>query len=167
MGSSAQCCPTGTAADRRHVIDRPGVYAAVIDSNIMIDFLAGRPEARAVIANIANRHVIVVARAEVLAGTYSAASRAGAVSLFSQCRMIEVGVEIADIAAGFRQATRLKLPDALIAATAAHLGLPLITRGLYIRNRSVRIPWPHRLAGAGRRGAIAAAVAPHILLGDG
>jgi predicted nucleic acid-binding protein len=57
--------------------------------------------------------------------------------------MVEVGVEIADIAAGFRQATRLKLPDALIAATAAHLGLPLMTRDLAITAAGVDIIVPY------------------------
>lgn len=118
--------------------------AAVLDSNIMIDFLAGRPEARAVIAGIAERHVSVVARAEVLVGICSPKSRRGAATLFGQCRMVEVTVEIADIAAEFRQSTRLKLPDALIAATAVHLGLPLITRDLAIAPAGLDVIVPYR-----------------------
>ena len=122
-----------------------GPRRAVIDSNILIDFLAGRPEARALIADLDERYVSVVARAEVHTGIYSPASRNGAAALFSQCRMIAVGIEIADIAAQIRQSTKLKLPDALIAATAGHLGLPLLTRDLAITPDGVEVIVPHRL----------------------
>lgn len=118
---------------------------AVIDSNILIDFLAGRPVARKVIAAIEDRYVSVVARAEVLAGVYSAESRRGAAALFSQCRMIDVTTEIADIAATIRQTSRLKLADALITATAGHLDLPLLTRDLGIVVEGVAVINPYRL----------------------
>lgn len=118
---------------------------AVIDSNILIDFLAGRPETRQVIATIEDRFVSVVARAEVLAGIYSDRSRRGAAVLFSQCRMVDVSVEIADIAATIRQSTRLKLPDALISATAGHLDLPLLTRDLAIAPDGIAVMNPYRI----------------------
>lgn len=118
---------------------------AVIDSNILIDFLAGRPEARVLIATLDDRYVSVVARAEVHAGIYSPASRKGAAALFSQCRMIDVGIEIADIAARIRQATNLALPDAIIAATAGHLGLPLLTRDSAIMPDDIEVIVPYCL----------------------
>lgn len=41
---------------------------------------------------------------------------------------IAIDTEIKNIAIKIRRECRLKLPDAIIAATALHLGLPLITR---------------------------------------
>lgn len=43
---------------------------------------------------------------------------------------IAMDAEIKDVAIKIRRSYRLKLPDAIIAATALHLGLPLITRNV-------------------------------------
>jgi predicted nucleic acid-binding protein len=42
--------------------------------------------------------------------------------------VIELGSTIGGIAAAIRRERRLKLPDAVILATARHLGCPLVTR---------------------------------------
>lgn len=43
---------------------------------------------------------------------------------------IAIDTEIKDVAIKIRRNYRLKLPDAIIAATALHLGLPLVTRNV-------------------------------------
>lgn len=101
---------------------------AVLDSNILIDFLNGRPEARDVIAAMTDRFMSVISRTETLTGTVDSDAIAGAHRLFKQCRMLAVTAEIANRAAIIRQQTRLRLPDALIAATALVHGLPILTR---------------------------------------
>lgn len=102
--------------------------SAAVDSNILIDFLNGRSEARDVIAALSSRSVSVISRAEALTGTRDTAAIAAAHRLFKRCEMITVSLEIADRAAIVRQQTGLKLPDALIAATALVHNLPLLTR---------------------------------------
>ena len=102
--------------------------SAVFDSNILIDFLNQRPEARSVIGDVRARYVSVVTRSELLVGIRDARSRDAAHSLLAMCLMCDVTVAVADHAAILRQDHRLKLPDELIAATAVVHRLPLLTR---------------------------------------
>ena len=102
--------------------------SAVFDSNILIDLLNRRPQARATFEAVTIRFISVVSRAEVLAGVRDERSRLAAHSLLSVCQMCDVTVAIADRAALIRQQHRLKLPDALVAATAGHHDLQLLTR---------------------------------------
>ncbi len=102
--------------------------SALFDSNILIDFLNRRPEAHAVFAAIPARYVSVITRSEILVGVRDERSRLAAEKLLAVCLMCDVTVAIADRAALVCQQHRLKLPDALVAATAGELGLPLLTR---------------------------------------
>ncbi|MBK8341531.1 MAG: PIN domain-containing protein [Flavobacteriales bacterium] len=44
-----------------------------------------------------------------------------------RCEMEEIHRSVQDVAVALRLRYKLKLPDAVIAATAIHLGIPLIT----------------------------------------
>lgn len=101
---------------------------AVFDSNILIDFLNFRLEARIVIESVQLRYVSVVSRTELLVGISDTRSHDAAHKLLSLCQMCDVTVAIADRAALLRRKYRFKLPDALVAATAAEFGVPLLTR---------------------------------------
>jgi predicted nucleic acid-binding protein len=46
------------------------------------------------------------------------------------CQLLSLSEEIAEIAIRIRKGTRIKLPDAIIAATAMHHGLVLVTRNV-------------------------------------
>ena len=70
----------------------------------------------------------VITRAKILSGATDA--DAVAHRLFSQCNMVPVSTEIADNASMIRQASRLKLPHALIAAKASILAVPLLSRDM-------------------------------------
>ncbi|MBX2972904.1 MAG: PIN domain-containing protein [Flavobacteriales bacterium] len=48
-------------------------------------------------------------------------------NILLRCELVEIHRSIQDIAVDLRLRHRLKLPDAVIAATAVHLGIPLIT----------------------------------------
>ena len=102
--------------------------SAVFDSNILIDFLNRRSQARTVFEAVTARYVSVVTRSEILVGIRDERSRLAAEALLAACLMCDVTVSIADRAAAIRQQHRLKLPDALVAATADEFGLPLLTR---------------------------------------
>ena len=118
--------------------------SAVFDSNILIDFLNRRPEARSVIGDVRARYVSVVTRAELLVGIRDARSRDAAYSLLAMCLVCDVTVAVADHAAALRQEHRLKLPDALIAATAVIHRLPLLTRD-YVMGTMPNAIVPYRL----------------------
>lgn len=48
-------------------------------------------------------------------------------SLLSDCRVMELSSEIKRIAIELKQKHKLKVPDAIVAATSIHLGIPLLT----------------------------------------
>jgi predicted nucleic acid-binding protein len=73
-------------------------------------------------------HISAMARAEVLAWPgHLAASLATALSLLDACQLVTVNAVVADEGARIRRETGLKLPDALIAATALLQGAALVT----------------------------------------
>lgn len=72
--------------------------------------------------------VSAIVRAEVLAWpSHTLDSLGAATALLNACQLSPVDVAVADEAAKIRRETGLKLPDALIAATASLQGLTLAT----------------------------------------
>lgn len=101
---------------------------AVFDTNILIDYLAGREEAREVFERHVRRGISVVTWMEVQVGTRSEAE-ADVVELFlREFTVIEVSRRIARMAVALRRRTRIRLPDAIIWATAQVEDAPLLTR---------------------------------------
>ncbi|TPE59454.1 type II toxin-antitoxin system VapC family toxin [Sandaracinobacter neustonicus] len=102
---------------------------ALFDSNILIDFLSRRQEAEELILHAPGRLISVITTIEILAGTPEAAwPRARQVlSAFEELPLDDA---VRDEAARIRRATRLKLPDAIILATARIHRLPLVTRNI-------------------------------------
>lgn len=103
------------------------MVAALFDTNILIDHLNAVPQADAEIDRYEDRAISVVTWIEVMAG-------AGA-GLVEETRLYLggytiIGLEgrIAEQAVSIRQSRRLKLPDAVIWATAQTTGRLLVTR---------------------------------------
>ncbi len=72
--------------------------------------------------------VSAVVRAEILAWpSHSAMSLATALALLDACQLVTVNAVVADEGARIRRETGLKLPDALIAATALLQNSSLVT----------------------------------------
>jgi len=72
--------------------------------------------------------VSAVVRAEILAWpSHSAMSLATALALLDACQLVAVNAVVADEGARIRRETGLKLPDALIAATALLQNSSLVT----------------------------------------
>jgi predicted nucleic acid-binding protein len=113
------------------------VAAHLVDTDILIDFLRGRVEARALLARYeaaAEPPVIsVVSVTELWAGMRQGEEPATG-ALLSAFRKIPLSEEIA-FAAGnmlraYRRSHGTELGDALIASTAVELGATLITRNV-------------------------------------
>lgn len=117
----------------------------IVDSCVLIDVLNGHTVAREALRALHDLHVSVIARAEVLTGARNEAARGGAFALLAPLVMIDVDVAIADHAAAIRQAHRIKLPDALILASAARLGMPLVTRDGHFPPGHAEVVIPYRL----------------------
>ncbi len=100
---------------------------ALIDSNILIDFLAADPRAMDELARYTDRYISVINWIEVMAGVVPD-EQAATERTLSAFERIELTEPIADRAATLRRERRLKLPDAIIQATAQIGDLLLVTR---------------------------------------
>jgi predicted nucleic acid-binding protein len=111
----------------------PQGQALVFDSSTLILFLNDAlPEDAAEVLNESVQaglaSISAIVRAEVLAwGEHTAASLTAAPALLDVCHLVPVSAAIADEAARIRRETGLKLPDALIAATALLQRATLVT----------------------------------------
>lgn len=109
------------------------VRPLVFDSSVLILFLNDALPAETiellnghVQAGLA--HISAIVRAEVLAWPeHTAGSLDAARALLDVCQLVSVNAAIADEAARIRRETGLKLPDALIAATALLQAATLVT----------------------------------------
>lgn len=97
------------------------------DTNILIDALRGRPEAAAELRRAPARLISRISWMEVMAGAgeAGAAETEAFLDLFT---VIEIDEDIARRAALIRGQGRMKLPDAIIWASAQAGGHVLVTR---------------------------------------
>ncbi|MEM0966050.1 MAG: PIN domain-containing protein [Verrucomicrobiota bacterium] len=117
---------------------------AVIDSDVLIDYLQGFGEAKTEMDRYDEPIYSVISWMEVMCGAGSDRERAAAESLFRSMKRVDVSMEVATGAVRERRALRLKLPDAIIFATASSEGCFLVTRNTRDFDTSdprVRIPY--------------------------
>jgi predicted nucleic acid-binding protein len=98
------------------------VADVLVDTDVFIDHLRGAAELKPRRHRV---HYSVVTRAELFAG--SAAPELSA-ELLGPFRELAVDRKVAERAGRVRRATGIRLPDALIAATALEHGLGLVSR---------------------------------------
>jgi predicted nucleic acid-binding protein len=103
------------------------VSSPFFDTNIVVDWLRRRPQARAEIARYPRHSISRIVWTEVVAGE-RLEDRSPVIELLSHFEVVEIDQRIASAAADIRFRTRMKLLDALILATAQVNGSILITR---------------------------------------
>jgi predicted nucleic acid-binding protein len=116
----------------------------VFDSNILIDHLQHRPAAWPEIKRYAFGCVSVISWIEVMAGIKNPVEEAAARDLLSLFEIIEIDEPIREQAVIIRRSHRLKLPDAIIWATAQARNTLLVTRNSQdfpTDHPSIRIPY--------------------------
>ena len=117
---------------------------ALFDTNILIDYLGGLEAARREVEGHPDRLVSVVTWMEVLAGAHDE-SEADVIEMFLRdFRLVELSRRVAREAVALRKTRRVRLPDAIIWASARTESALLVTRNTRDFPRKepgVRIPY--------------------------
>ena len=100
---------------------------ALFDTNILIDHLNAVPQAREELGRYEARSISVVTWTEVLVGAPPEVEKATRAFL-AGFTIVALGDDIAERAVALRRAQGIKLPDAIIRATADVHSLLLVTR---------------------------------------
>lgn len=114
----------------------------LIDSNIVIDVLAGVPQALQEVRRHRDRAISAITWIEVAAGLRENEEELREF-VASNFPVVSLSAQIAEEAVLLRRTSRLKLPDAVILATAHVEGRVLLTRNIrdFTAGRFVRIPY--------------------------
>lgn len=118
---------------------------ALFDSNILVDYLNGRPEAREELDRfpMASR-ISVITWMEVLVGTKTAEEDLQVRAFLRRFERVDLGEAIAEEAIHLRREHGLKLPDAVIWASARQTDSLLVTRNTKdfpVTDPGVRMPY--------------------------
>jgi len=100
---------------------------ALFDTNILVDYLNAVPKARIELRRYREKAVSIITWMEVMAGATGDVERATR-SFLSSFDIIALDGEIAERAVNLRRDHHIKLPDAIIWATAQTRGMLLVTR---------------------------------------
>ncbi len=112
---------------------------ALFDTNILIDFLNGISEAKKEIESYRHRSISRISWMEVMVGAENEKDQKSAREFLEAFKMIEIDQEIAEEGVRIRQKEKIRLPDALIAATAQVHHCLLVTRNS--KDFDPRKPW--------------------------
>ncbi len=108
--------------------DRDG--RIVLDTNFILDYLNGVPASDRFLAAMDGAELWIsdITRLELLSyPPLDDAEKSRIGDFLEHVDILPVTGAVGDIAIRFRRATRRKLPDSIIAATAVHLGAPLVS----------------------------------------
>ncbi|MGS0891512.1 PIN domain-containing protein [Burkholderia stagnalis] len=100
---------------------------ALFDTNILIDYLSGVELARAELARYDDRAISTITWMEVLVGT-TAGDEAPVRAWLSSFDVIPLDGTVANRAVTIRKERRIRLPDAIVWASAQVNGLLLVSR---------------------------------------
>ena len=102
---------------------------AVIDSDVLVDYLQGVTEAAEELARYAERCISLVSWMEVIVGAGENAEEEAACRRFlDSFRLLPITAAVAERAVTLRRRHRIKLPDAIIWASAQVEDCLLVTR---------------------------------------
>lgn len=117
---------------------------AVFDTNILIDYLNGIEAARDEIARYKIRQISIITYIEVLVGATRPGEAEAIRGFLRSFELVALSSEIARETITLRQAHRLKIPDAVVYATARTQACLLVTRNTKDMRKEwvdVRVPY--------------------------
>jgi hypothetical protein len=119
------------------------VVKAVIDTNILVDYLYGIPQAQQELALYQSPSISVISWIEVMAGA-TEQTESTARGFLKSFDLLEIDTRVAEQAVVLRKTNRIKLPDAVIWATAQVHQCLLVTRNARDfdpRDPGIRVPY--------------------------
>jgi predicted nucleic acid-binding protein len=117
---------------------------AIIDSDVLIDFLQGVKSAQAELAKYRRREISIVSWMEIMCGAEGPEEEAGCREFLATFVVHPLTPETAEEAVRLRRERRLRLPDAIVWATARVQGALLVTRSTKdfpAREPGIRVPY--------------------------
>lgn len=111
---------------------------AVFDTNILVDYLNGITAARTELAQYSTRQISIITLIEVLVGATDPEEEKAIRGFLSTFQVLELTSEIAAEAVLIRKNLRLKVPDAIVYATARIQGCILVSRN----TKDLKEEWP-------------------------
>jgi predicted nucleic acid-binding protein len=117
---------------------------AVFDTNILVDYLNGITAASRELEHYEEIAISIVTWMEVLAGADDAEEEAITREFLSRFKVQPLEKAVAERAIKIRRQHKLKLPDAIIWATAKELGRILVTRNtkdFSEKDAGIRVPY--------------------------
>lgn len=103
----------------------------IVDTNIIIDYLKGKQEAVDFITGLQKLTTSVIVTAELYSGVKGSSEKKEIKQFLKHVEQIEVNEEIATQAGllrkNFMKSHGVEIPDAIIAATADYLQVPIAT----------------------------------------
>ena len=107
---------------------RPEAMKALFDTNILIDYLNGVDAARTELDRPAERLVSIITWMEVLAGARDEAEEDVIDMFLRDFRVVDLTRRVAREAVEIRRSRRIRLPDAIVWASARTESALLVTR---------------------------------------
>jgi predicted nucleic acid-binding protein len=117
---------------------------AVFDTNILIDLLKGRAEANNEVGRYSRLAISRISWIEVLTGARDSEDQRRVENLLGYFEMVELDEPVTREAISLRQEHRIRLPDAIIWATARLKDSLLVTRDsrdFPIGDPGIRVPY--------------------------
>lgn len=101
---------------------------AVLDTNILVDYLVGKEQARKELELYDEAFISVITWMEILAGVDNAREETPIRQFLNRFLIQYIDDPIAERAVSLRRKEKIRLPDAIIWATSQELGYILVTR---------------------------------------
>ena len=117
---------------------------ALIDTNILIDYLQGMEAARDELGRFADPAISIITWMEVLVGASDDPEENRLRSFLSRFELVAIDHAVSELAVAIRREHRIRLPDAIIWASARAIGGLLVTRNTRdfpAHDPGVRVPY--------------------------
>ena len=117
---------------------------AVLDTKILVDYLQGQAAARQEVERYEHPRISLITWIEIMVGAGDATEEEVLRSFLSRFDLRPITPAVAERAVALRREHRMRLPDALIWATAQESGVLLVTRNsrdFPVDHPGVRLPY--------------------------